>query len=283
MEKILAMYSGGLDSRLSIKILKEQGYTIHAAFFRLPFSSEHPTGQDFLEKEGIPLEVFDSTQGPLLKDYLEVLKKPVYGRGKGFNPCLDCKLFMLRHLGEFGRAQQYKAIATGEVPGQRPMSQTSRKMKILEEHAPLPLIRPLIELGIHGRTRKKQIQLARQYQMDYPLPAGGCLLCEKELKKRFETLIQNNLIREDTLPLVTLGRHFYNSRHQQWFVVGRDESENGVIEQYPSVLLSAKGKPAVYHQAFTQPDKARKEAEKLQQAYQQKDDAAIENYSSWKL
>lgn len=265
------------------RYLPGQAQNRSAAFFRLPFASQYPTGEDFPGQEHIPLEILDCTQGILLKDYLEVPKKPEYGRGKGYNPCLDCKLFMFRHLGKFAITHGYEAIATGEVPGQRPMSQTGKKMKILEEQAPLPLIRPLANLGIKGRGRKIQIQLARQYQIDYPLPAGGCLLCEKELKQRFETLTENNLIQEDTLSLATLGRHFFNSQDQQWFVVGRDKSENDVIEQHPSAILSGKGKPAVYYQSLSQSNKARYEAQKLQQAYQQKDVAATQLYSCWKL
>ena len=283
MQNILLMYSGGLDSRLAVKILKDAGYTLRAAFFSLPFASRYPGGKDFLEEEGIPLEIFDCTKGYLLRDYMHMLQQPVHGRGKGFNPCVDCKLFMIKHLEDFAGKNGYGAIATGEVPGQRPMSQTSKKMKTIQEETSLPLIRPLKELGIHGRNRKKQIRLAHSYQIHYPLPAGGCLLCEKEMKKRFETLIHNNLIQEDTLPLATLGRHFFDPHHKQWFVVGRDKSENDVIEKYQQVIVSGKGKPAVYYHFSSQPEKTRKEAEALQQAYQEKDTAAIRGYSVWKL
>jgi predicted subunit of tRNA(5-methylaminomethyl-2-thiouridylate) methyltransferase len=284
MDRILLLYSGGLDSRLAAKILSERDYPLKAVFFRLPFASQQPSGISFLEEEGIPLEVFDCTRGQLLDDYLGILKHPRYGRGKGYNPCVDCKLFMMEKLGEYGREEEYHAIATGEVPGQRPMSQTSKKMEVIEQEAPLPLIRPLAERGIHGRTRKEQMKLARDYELDYPGPGGGCLLCEKDLASRFRTLIEQERITAATLPLVTLGRHYYMPETGTWYVVGRDKPENDIIETFRQVVTSGKGKPAVYYQpAEEDPEKTKDEAEKLQRAYQMKDQQAIQYYSQWKI
>jgi hypothetical protein len=255
-----------------------------AVFFRLPFASQQPSGISFLEKEGIPLEILDCTRGKLLEDYLSILKKPRFGRGKGYNPCVDCKLFMMEKLGEYGREEDYTAIATGEVPGQRPMSQTSKKMKVIEQGAPLPLIRPLAKLGIQGRTRKEQMRLAKNYELDYPGPGGGCLLCEKDLATRFKTLIEQELVTETTLPLVTLGRHYFVPETGTWYVVGRDKSENDIIETFAQVIPSGKGKPGVYyHPAGEDPEKAEDEAKKLQQAYQEKDQQAIQDYAFWKI
>lgn len=284
MDRILLLYSGGLDSRLVAKILRERRYPVKAVFFRLPFASQQPSGLSFLEEEGIPLEIFDCTQGQLLEDYLKILKKPRFGRGKGYNPCIDCKLFMMEKLGEHAREEEYSAIATGEVPGQRPMSQTSKKMKVIEQEAPLPLIRPLAELGIQGRTRKEQMRLAGDYELDYPGSGGGCLLCEKELATRFKTLIEQELVTETTLPLVTLGRHYYTAETGTWYVVGRDKAENDIIETFPQVIISGKGKPAVYYQSAEEdPKKTEKEAEKLQRSYQMKDQQTIQYYSQWKI
>ncbi|HKL37693.1 MAG TPA: hypothetical protein VJ876_02295 [Bacteroidales bacterium] len=284
MDPILLLYSGGLDSRLAAKILGERGYPMEAVFFRLPFASQQPSGISFLEEEGLSLEIFDCTRGELLKDYIRTLRRPRFGRGKGYNPCLDCKLFMMKKLGKYAQAESYSAIATGEVPGQRPMSQTSKKMKVIEEEAPLPLIRPLAEMGIQGRTRKEQMKLAKEYKLDYPGPAGGCLLCEKDLANRFRTLIEKDLVTEQTLPLVTSGRHYHIPESGAWYVVGRDKSENDVIESFPRIISSGKGKPAVYYQpAEKDPDSVRDEALKLQRAYQMKDQQAIQYYSQYKI
>lgn len=283
MKEVMVLYSGGLDSRLTCRLLTEKGYTVEAAFFRLPFSAQHPDRDGFLEEEAIPLHIFDANKGHLLDDYLEALDSPVYGRGKGFNPCLDCKIFMMRHLGGYSLEKGFDAIATGEVPGQRPMSQTSRKMQIIQEESPLPVIRPLAELGIQGRSRKHQLELARRFHIDYPMPAGGCLLCEKDLKVRFQTLFRHKLVGETTLPLITLGRHFYDPQRHHWFVVGRNQSENTVIEQYQNVVPSDKGQPAVYHHSNDDPEKAREQAHRLQKAYRDRDTQAIESYYPWKL
>ncbi|MGM0530776.1 MAG: hypothetical protein ACQER7_05445 [Bacteroidota bacterium] len=283
MEHILLLYSGGLDSRLAVKLMKEQGYHLTAVFFRLPFSKEKPIPDPFLEKEEVPMIIFDCTRDRLLRKYLEVLKHPAYPRGAGYNPCLDCKLFMLKELEEYAGRHNIEAIATGEVPGQRPMSQTSKKMKILDEQTGIKLIRPLAEKGINGRSRKKQMALAKEYGIDYPSPAGGCLLCDKQLGRRFETLISRDLITESTLPLVNLGRHFYFPETASWFVVGRDKDENNVIETFDQVIYSGKGKPAVYYHTESDNTEARKEAEKLQRAYQEKDTKTINYYKNWNL
>jgi PP-loop superfamily ATP-utilizing enzyme len=284
-QKVLLLYSGGLDSRLSLKLLKEQGYQVRAAFFQIPFNTEHSGNDPFLESEEVTLDIFDCTRGRLLKDYLELLKKPEYGRGSGYNPCLDCKLFMLKHASEYAKKHNYQALATGEVPGQRPMSQTKNKMKIVRETINMPIIRPLANKGIEGRSRKSQMELAQQYNIDYPSPAGGCLLCEKELKTRFKTLIEKNIIKEVTSPLISVGRHYYFPELQTWIVVGRNKPENDVIEQFSNVIKSGKGKPAVYYESIASdnPIQMKETAIKLQKAFQDKDREKIDYYANWKL
>ncbi|MGM0496562.1 MAG: hypothetical protein ACQESJ_01455 [Bacteroidota bacterium] len=284
-QKVLLLYSGGLDSRLSLKLLKEKGYEVRAAFFKIPFSSSSTNTSSFLKSEDVPLEVFDCTKGRLFYEYLEMLKSPEYGRGAGYNPCTDCKIFMLKRASEFAKNNGYHALATGEVPGQRPMSQTSKKMKIIQENIGLPIIRPLKEEGIQGRTRKIQMKLAEQYKIDYPSPAGGCLFCEKDLKTRLKTLIEKDIVKEETGPLVTIGRHFYFPEINTWIVVGREKPENDIIEQYNNSMKSGKGKPAVYYEGDTKENekKAESTALNLQKAYQDKDREKIEYYTPWKL
>jgi len=270
-KKCIVMFSGGLDSRLALKIMQERGFDVIAVFFKLPFIKNiEDEIKGFAKKNKVRLKVFDCTKGNLLKDYLKVIKNPKYKRGAGVNPCVDCRIFILKKAKEFAREKEIKIIATGEVLGQRPVSQTRKATEIINKEIGFELIRPLIEFGISGRQRKKQIALAEEFQIPYPAPAGGCLLCEKELKKRFEILIKNNLINNKTLPLINLGRHFFTeipckskfsgisgsetpNKTQRvsdigicWFVIGRNEKENKVIEKFKNCVKSEKGKPAVY-------------------------------------
>jgi predicted subunit of tRNA(5-methylaminomethyl-2-thiouridylate) methyltransferase len=283
MNEVLLLYSGGLDSRLATIIMKERGYSVKAVFFRLPFSKDKPVNDSFLDQENIPLSIFDCTRGENLNKYLRVLKYPKYPRGAGFNPCLDCKVFMVKELENYAAKKGIKTIATGEVPGQRPMSQTSSKMKTLAEHTEMDIIRPLAEQGIHGRSRKKQMALADKYGIDYPSPAGGCLLCEKELKTRFKILINRDLINEKTLALVNIGRHFYFPENVSWFVVGRDKKENDILELFQNVIHSASGRPAVFYHSEKHNDIALREAKELQLAYQNKEKDTIRYYTEWKI
>ena len=284
-QKVLLLYSGGLDSRISLKLLKEKGYEVKAAFFKIPFSSSSTQPSLFLNNEDVPLEIFDCTKGHLFHEYLEMIKSPEYGRGAGYNPCTDCKIFMLKRASEFAKKNGFDALATGEVPGQRPMSQTSKKMKIIRENIDIPIIRPLKDEGIQGRTRKIQMRLAKQYNIDYPSPAGGCLFCERDLKTRLKTLIENEIVKEETGSLVTIGRHFYFSEISTWIVVGREKPENDIIEQYTNTIKSGKGKPAVYYEWNDEENekKAESTALSIQKAYQDKDREKIDYYTKWKL
>ena len=284
-QKVLLLYSGGLDSRLSLKLLKENGYEVRAAYFKIPFTSSDTKTDPILKSENVRLEIFDCTKDQLFHEYIEMLKNPEHGRGAGYNPCTDCKIFMLKHAAEFAKNNGYHASATGEVPGQRPMSQTLKKMEIIRDNIDLPIIRPLKKEGIHGRTRKIQMRLAEQYSIDYPSPAGGCLLCEKDLKIRLKTLIEKGIVKEATQPLITIGRHFYFPEINTWIVVGREKPENDIIEQYSTVIKSGKGKPAVYYEGYTGENekKAESTAVSVQKAYQDKDREKIDYYTKWKL
>jgi len=284
-QKVLLLYSGGLDSRVSLKLLKENDYEVRAAYFKIPFTSSDTKTDPFLKSENVPHEIFDCTKGQLFHEYLEMLKNPQYGRGAGYNPCTDCKIFMLNHASKFAKNNGYHALATGEVPGQRPMSQTSKKMEIIRNNIDMPIIRPLKEEGIQGRTRKIQMRLAQQYNIDYPSPAGGCLLCEKDLKIRLKTLIEKGIVKEETQLLITIGRHFYFPEINTWIVVGREKAENSIIEQYSNTIKSGKGKPAVFYETDTEENKKKAEstALSLQKAYQDKDREKIDYYTNWKL
>ena len=232
-KKCIVMFSGGLDSRLAIKIMQEKGFDVLAVFFKLPFGTgccSEGCSFNFSQLQGLKLKVFDCTKGKLLKEYLEVIKKAKHGRGAGINPCIDCRIFMLKKVKKFADKQKIEFIVTGEVIGQRPMSQQKKQIKVIEEESKLKnrIIRPLIDFyKFQGRSRKPQIALAKKFKIKYPDPAGGCLLCEKALKIRLETLLKRGL-NEKEINLVGIGRHFMFGKI--WIIIGRDEKENKIIE-----------------------------------------------------
>lgn len=230
-KKCIVMLSGGLDSRLALKIMQEKGFDVVALHFKLPFSKDvEKEINKFAREQKVKLEIFDYTKGKLLKEYLELIKKPCFGTGSGINPCIDCRLFILKKAKQYADKHKIKLIASGEVLGQRPMSQHKKGLDIVEKKSGLNkrLIRPLIEKGISGRKREKQIELAGKFRINYPNPAGGCLLCEKNLMSRFKFLLKRG-IKDQELILLNTGRHFVIEN--SWIVLGRNEKENKIIEK----------------------------------------------------
>jgi tRNA-uridine 2-sulfurtransferase len=252
IKKCVLLFSGGLDSRLAVKIMQNQGYKVTAVFFKLPFGcgccDAFGCSFNFSQMEGVKLEVFDCTKGDLLQEYMEVLKEGKNGRGASVNPCRDCKIFMFERAKKFADDKKIDLIVTGEVLGERPMSQMKKSMDLIEEQSDLKgrLLRPLSAkllpetnaekqglvdreklYDIHGRRREKQMALANKFKIKYPAPAGGCLLCEKFLKKRFEFLFKRG-ITEKELPLTYVGRQFIING--SWIILGRDKKENDLIE-----------------------------------------------------
>lgn len=241
MKKCVVLISGGLDSRLAVKIMQEKGFSVLAVYFKLPFAKDAEKEiKKFCKKEKVKLKIFDCTTGKLLQEYLKVLKNPKFGTGAGINPCIDCRIFMFSNVKKFADAEKVKLIATGEVEGQRPMSQTKNSLDLIEKKSGLKnrILRPLSDENfpykIKGRRRDRQIALAKKFKIKYPDPAGGCLLCEKELKKRFEFLFERGL-NEDEIKFVNIGRHFVIDGC--WVVLGKDEKENKIIESFGKNLI----------------------------------------------
>ncbi len=288
--KALVLFSGGLDSRLAVKLLQEQDIDVTAVLFKLPFGggccNDELCSFRFSQVQGTNLQIIDCTKGEFLKEYLNLVRHPKFGHGTGINPCIDCRIFLLKEAKKIAKEQGIKIIATGEVLGERPMSQHRRAMEIIEQEAGLKnqVLRPLSAkllpetdaekqslvnreklLDISGRQRKKQIELAKKYNIQYPTPGGGCILCEKPVAMRIKLLLEKNLINEKTLNLAKIGRHFYTGGC--WFVVARNESECLAIEtqKKSNILESEKSKPAVYFHEKTQ--KAIEIAKQLQKAY----------------
>jgi tRNA U34 2-thiouridine synthase MnmA/TrmU len=247
--KALVLLSGGLDSTLVAKLMLEQGVEIEAVNFITPFCRCNRTkgcrheARRVCEEFGISLKVFN-----IFGEYLEVVKKPRFGYGKGMNPCIDCRILMFKKAKDYMAQVGASFIVTGEVLGQRPMSQHRKAMKIIEQESGLEdlVLRPLSAkllkptlperegwidrerlLAISGRSRRPQINLAKDLQVSgYPCPAGGCLLTDPNFAKRMKDLLTYSPCPTlNEIELLKIGRHFRLSERLK-IVVGRNEVEN---------------------------------------------------------
>lgn len=247
--KAITLLSGGLDSTLAAKVILDQGIELEALNFITVFCTCTARGETCLASQkavqtlGIALKVFNVSE-----EYLNVIKSPKYGYGSNMNPCIDCRIFMLKKAKSYMEECGASFIVTGEVLGQRPMSQRKEAMKLIEKEAGLEglILRPLSArflpptipekmgwvdreklLGIQGRSRKPQIELAKEFGIhDYPCPAGGCLLTDPGFSKRLKDLMTHdpNFSLND-IHLLKIGRHFRLSNKSK-LIVGRMEDEN---------------------------------------------------------
>ncbi|RME93786.1 MAG: hypothetical protein D6767_00290 [Candidatus Hydrogenedentota bacterium] len=268
--RALVLMSGGLDSSLAAKMLKEQGVDVIGIYFYTGFcitAQKSRTGlidqpksdvTKVAEQIGIPLEMID-----ISRDYIPMVSKPKYGYGKNMNPCIDCRIFMLRKAKDLMEFFDADFIATGEVLGQRPKSQKPPTQRLIEKESGLEgiLIRPLSykhfpesipekkgwiqreKLGdITGRSRKKQMELAKKWGItEAATPAGGCcFLADETYSIRFKDLLQERKkLLGDKAPELTdrdvvvlgLGRQI-KIRPGLKLIIGRFEGENNVMYFY---------------------------------------------------
>jgi len=262
--KALGLLSGGLDSILATELIRKQDIEVVAFNVKTPFcickkdgTSEAAAAANQLK---VPLKVVS-----VEKDYLQMLRKPKYGYGKNMNPCIDCKIFMIKKAKKYAKEIGADFIFTGEVLGERPKSQHYPALRLIEEEAGLKgkLLRPLSAkllpetaaekkglvdrtklLNIQGRSRKPQFQLAKEFGIkSYPSPAGGCLLtCEEYSKKLRDLFANKKRVSMADIALLRVGRHFRLGKNK--IIVGRNEAENK--------FLAAQKTPSEYY--FELPD-----------------------------
>lgn len=225
MTRALAMVSGGLDSILAARLIKDQGIEVIGICFKSHFFNEE-NARRMTKQIGIPLEVVDFS-----KDHFEMVKNPKHGYGKNMNPCIDCHAMMMKYCGELLEKLNADFIITGEVLNQRPMSQNRSALDKVKNESGIgsKILRPLCAknlkptemeenglvdreklLNIQGRSRKIQMELAEEWGIkEYPSPAGGCKLTEPNYSVRLKELLSHNQNPEEReLALLRIGRHF---------------------------------------------------------------------------
>ena len=246
--RALGLCSGGLDSMLAGLVLREQGIDVSWVTFETPFFSA-ANARRASRMTGIPLTV-----RPIFNVYMKMLKDPPAGYGKHMNPCMDCHSLMFKLAGELMQEKNFDFLFSGEVLGQRPMSQNKSSLGYVEKHSGfkgyivrplsagiLPLTIPEREglvdrdrlLDISGRGRSRQIKLAEKFGIaDYPAPAGGCLLTDKNFSNRIRDLFEHqDDCTEEELHLLKHGRHFRLNPDAK-LIVGRTERDNENILKY---------------------------------------------------
>ncbi|MBW2011880.1 MAG: tRNA 4-thiouridine(8) synthase ThiI [Deltaproteobacteria bacterium] len=240
--RALGLGSGGLDSILSAVLLRKQGIEVEWISFETPFFSSEGA-RKASQLMGIPLTVQNITD-----EYLKMLKNPAGGYGKNMNPCMDCHALMFRRAGVVMKEKGFDLLFSGEVVGQRLKSQTKPSLRYVEKHSGFDgyILRPLsakrlpetipekegwvkrdLLLDISGKSRKPQIKLAEEFGIrDYPAPAGGCLLTDKNYAVRLKALFDHqDDYTESELLLLKYGRHLRLDGDTK-IIVGRTRSDN---------------------------------------------------------
>jgi tRNA U34 2-thiouridine synthase MnmA/TrmU len=240
--RALGLCSGGLDSMLAGLVLREQGIEVEWITFETPFFNA-AKARKASKMTGIPLTV-----KPIYPVYIEMLMNPPAGYGKHMNPCMDCHALMFKLAGEKMLKRKFNFLFSGEVLGQRPMSQNKTSLRYVEKHSGFEgyILRPLsaknlpetipeneglvnrnLLLDIRGRGRKAQIKLAEKFGVkDYPAPAGGCLLTDKGYTNRLRDLFEHqDKFTEEELYLLKYGRH-YRLNPETKLIVGRTQKDN---------------------------------------------------------
>lgn len=261
VRRCIALYSGGLDSILAIKVIEEQGIEVvpikfYSPFFGFEIIMDNDAYRHYhMSAFAIDVRLVDFTQ-----DIIKIVKNPHHGYGKHLNPCIDCKIGMLRKAGAMMEDVDASFIITGEVLGQRPMSQRKDSMNVIINESGLKdkILRPLSAkllketlperlsvvnrerlVDISGRGRKDQIMLAEKYRIDkekIPTPAGGCLLTDEQISLKVRKTYERfhpGLPCKDDIILDVVGRKF-SLDESTVLVVSRNDQENKILSKLAS-------------------------------------------------
>ena len=280
--KALALISGGLDSLLATRVIQEQGVHVEGVNFFTGFCVEghthairqkdkdKPKRNNALwsaERLGIKLHIVD-----IVEEYKDVVFNPKHGYGSNLNPCLDCKIFMVKKAHEWIEKNDFDFVITGEVIGQRPKSQRKATMPVIQEESGIHdrLLRPLCAKNLpetlperegwvnrsqlydfHGRSRKPQMALAQKFGFeDYAQPAGGCcFLTDEQYSVKLSDMWQSRGEKRyelDDIMLLKVGRHVRPKANFK-LIIAREAGETkfmrGYRKQYPSLVITSHGGP----------------------------------------
>ncbi|AIY79289.1 DUF814 domain-containing protein [Clostridium botulinum] len=247
MAKVLAMISGGLDSILAAKLIKEQGIEVIGICFKSYFFNEE-NAKRMTEQIGIKLEVIDFSE-----EHFDLVRNPKHGWGKNMNPCIDCHSMMMNYSGKLLEKFNADFIITGEVLNQRPMSQNRQALNIVKKESGYSdkILRPLCAqnlnptqmeidglvdreklLKISGRSRAIQMELAEKWGIkDYPSPAGGCKLTEPNYSIRLRELVNRKSdVTQREIDLLKYGRHFITPNNVK-IIVSRTADEGEAFKK----------------------------------------------------
>ena len=251
--------SGGLDSQLAVRILERAGAEVEAVVFDTPFFDISEAKKAAIAL-GVKLHIID-----FLEDEISLISSHVHGFGGAMNPCIDCHAKMIERAGELMRKLGYDFVATGEVQGQRPMSQNRQAMGIVENCSTMKgrLVRPLSALlleptipeeegkldraqllDLSGRGRERQIALAKELGLkEYPSPAGGCKLTERGFCRKLKDLQDHEGLLNDEgkanrrlIELLVIGRRFRFPGGSS-VILGRDGRENAILKKESGTII----------------------------------------------
>ncbi|MCK4852016.1 MAG: tRNA 4-thiouridine(8) synthase ThiI [Candidatus Omnitrophica bacterium] len=264
--KAIALVSGGLDSLLAARVIADQGIEVRGVCFVMPFASRDISAfkgrvREACADAGISVSMVDISE-----EFLQILERPEHRFGSNLNPCIDCKILMLRRAREIMEKEDAAFIITGEVLGERPMSQRKDALNRIEKKSLLDgyLLRPLSArllkvtvpekegivdrdalFDIQGRSRERQFKLAEEYGIrEFFSPGGGCLLTDPEFSRRLGDLMGEGGLKLDDIKLLKYGRHFRLDDGTK-VVVGRNEKDNAgiaALKKDHDVLLRLKEK-----------------------------------------